>query len=49
MDTRKDQGSTEWLEMDCPATVQRIKECCKVKMENMKLNEEKPVKNKKED
>lgn len=49
MDARKDQGIDKWLEMDTPATVQRIKECCRVDIKNMKLKEKKPIKSKKED
>jgi xanthine dehydrogenase/oxidase len=37
MDARKDQGVETWLEIDAPATGQRIKESCCVKPDNMKL------------
>jgi xanthine dehydrogenase/oxidase len=37
MDARQDQGLEGWFAMDSPATVQRIKESCGVKIENMCL------------
>ncbi len=48
MDARREQGgehdpeyNDKWLEMECPATAQRIRESCNVNIANMKLEEKK--------